>query len=231
MSGCALYITKRALELANESSKHAHLSESICLFCDQIPCVCLKFDPLGSIQQNQPEEWEMLPCNQMQEEYQDKDLTQLSQSQMPEIMTSKSSSSILDYLTSGFNSLPQMTEVALNRVWRPFDDLAKEDRFLIPHIQATTMFNYYRLMEVEYTFLISGASYNTGWDAGPAVFRLLPWTGDFGSGTTTNYIQHCPLSPIVNTTGCTSERINPYRLECRHSHHAETGKNYNCPSI
>lgn len=107
---------------------------------------------------------------------------------------------------------PDDTEVALNRVWRPFDDLAKEDRFLIPHIQATTMFNYYRLMEVEYTFLISVASYNTGWDAGPAVFRLLPWTGDFGSGTTTNYIQHCPLSPIVNTTGCTSERINPLQI-------------------
>ena len=71
------------------------------------------------------------------------------------------------------------------RQWKGFTDSTAQEQFLTMFGATTRMFNYYRLVEVEYTFLIGNCSVDNEQYIGPILLRALPWTGhvEAGSGT------------------------------------------------
>ena len=87
-----------------------------------------------------------------------------------------------------------------NRTWQGLNDANVVDRFLAPYIQTLTMFNTYKLEWVDYTFFIravssSGANYHPG----VVLFRALPWTGYYGTDSSTYPVGNPSVLPGCHT--------------------------------
>ena len=113
-----------------------------------------------------------------------------------------------------FSIIQQHTEMAImgvnvpvgvhggqaNRTWQGLYDANVVDRFLAPYIQTLTMFNTYKLERVDYTFFIgavssSGANYHPG----VVLFRALPWTGYYGTDSSTYPVGNPSVLPGCHT--------------------------------
>ena len=111
-------------------------------------------------------------------------------------------------LSFGFSVGSRVSNVY--RSWQPFNDTNPEDNFIGGDLLSfARIFNYYRLVNVSYTFAIGAcwypqngpASKNMGW----FTFRALPWTGKFGVGNVGIATLYPNLSVL---TGCENWFIN-----------------------
>ena len=69
------------------------------------------------------------------------------------------------------------------RQWRPLTDTTAAERFLSQFTQATTMFNYCQLKEVEYTFSIGACAVHNNQYLRLILMRAVSWTGGISAGS------------------------------------------------